>query len=57
VKKKRPEREERRRPLVEINLVADAKSRSANIARRGCALFSLLVAVIAASAAAFLGLH
>jgi len=55
-KKKRPEREERRRPLVEINLIADTKSRSP-MARRGCALFSILVAVVAASAAAFLGLH
>jgi hypothetical protein len=57
LKKKRPEREERRRSLVELNLIADTKSRSAGMARRGCSLFVLAAAVLAASAAAFLGLH
>ena len=57
MKRKRPERVERRRPLVEINLAAETKSRSASIARRGCALFATLAGVLAISAAAFLGLH
>lgn len=56
MKKKRLEREERRRPLVEINLVADIKSRPAKMARRGCALLPV-VAGLAALTAAFLGLH
>jgi hypothetical protein len=57
VKRKRPELVERRRPLVEINLAADTKSRPAMMARRGCALFGSVVALLAASAAAWLGLH
>jgi hypothetical protein len=57
VKRRHLEQEERRRPLVEVNLVAEPKSRSAIIARRGCALFGVLAAVLAASLAAFLGLH
>lgn len=56
MKKKGGERVERRRPLVEINLIADAKSRSARMARRGCALFASAVALLVAGAA-FLGLH
>jgi hypothetical protein len=56
MKKKRLERAERRRPLIEINLIADARSRSAKAARRGCALLPI-VAVLAASAAAGLGLR
>ena len=57
MKRKRPERVERRRPLVEINLIAEPKSRSTIIARRGCALFGILAGVLAASGGAFLGLH
>lgn len=57
MKKKRQERIERRRSLVEINLIPETKSRSATMAKRGCALFVLAAAALAASAAAFLGLH
>jgi hypothetical protein len=64
MKQKRPERVERRRQLLEINLVAEAKSGSARLARRGsarlarrgCALFGS-AALLAAAAATFLGLH
>jgi len=60
VKQKRQERVERRRTLVEINLVGEPRSRSATMARRarlGCALFGSGVAILAASGAVLLGLH
>ena len=60
MKQKRPEREERRRSLVEINLIGEPKSRSATMKRRarlGCAWFGSVAAILAASGAAFLGLH
>jgi hypothetical protein len=57
VKKRHLEQEERRRPLVEVNLIGEPKSRSAIITRRGCALFGVLAAALVASVAAFLGLH
>ena len=56
MKQRRVERVERRRQLVEINLIADAKTGSAILARRGCALFAP-AALLAASAAAILGLR
>jgi hypothetical protein len=56
MKQKRVERVERRRQLVEINLIADAKTGSTIRARRGCALFGS-AAILVASAALFLGLH
>jgi hypothetical protein len=60
VKKKRQQQVERRRPLVEINLIGEPKSRSATMARRarrGCVLFGSGAAILAASGAALLGLH
>jgi hypothetical protein len=57
MKQRRVERVERRRQLVEINLIADAKTGPTRIlGRRGCALFGS-AAILAASAVAFLGLH
>jgi hypothetical protein len=60
MKQKRQERVERRRPLVEINLIGEPKSRSATMARRarlGCSLFGSGAAILAAAGAALLGLH
>jgi hypothetical protein len=60
MKQKRQERVERRRQLVEVNLVGEPKSRSASVARRarlGCALFGTAAAILAASVAGLLGLH
>jgi hypothetical protein len=60
VKRKRQETEERRRSLVEVNLIAEPKSRSATMARRarlGCAWFGSGAALLAASGVALLGLH
>ena len=61
MKQKRPERVvERRRALVEFNLIGETKTRTASLKRRGCALFgssALLAAMVAAATAAFLGLH
>jgi hypothetical protein len=60
VKRKRQETEERRRSLVEVNLVGEPKSRSATMARRarlGCSLFGPGAALLAAVVAALLGLH
>jgi hypothetical protein len=57
MKRRHLEQAERRRPLVEVNLVTEPKSRSTIIARRGCALFGVLATVLVASLAAFLGLH
>lgn len=57
MKQKRVERVERRRQLVEINLVGDAKTGPTKIlARRGCALFGSAL-ILAATATVFLGLH
>ncbi len=58
MKQKRQERVERRRPLVEINLAGEPRSRSATMARRarlGCALLGS--AALAASLGALVGLH
>ena len=61
MKRKRVERIERRRALVEINLIGDSRSRPAAIGRRGCmSLISrnaALAVVLAALIAAHLGLH
>jgi hypothetical protein len=57
MKRKVPERVERRRPLVEINLIGEPRARSARLKRRGCALFGTSVALMAIAVAAFLGLH
>jgi len=58
MKRKRLDRVERRRPLVEINLIAGTKARPARIARSGCArLFASVAAFFVGSAAAYLGLH
>ncbi len=61
MKRKRPERlVERRRALVEFNLIGDPKTRAAILKRRGCALFgssAVVAGLLAAAAAAFLGLH
>jgi hypothetical protein len=60
MKHKRQERVERRRSLVEINLIGEPRSRSASVARRarlGCALFGSGAAILAASGATLLGLH
>ncbi len=71
MKAKRQERVERRRPLVEINLAVDSrtrpswppksklsspKKRSSILGRLGCGLFGSAV-VVAAAAAGYLGLH
>jgi hypothetical protein len=56
MKRKRVETVERRRQLVEINLIAEAKSGPTILVRRGCALFGSAL-VLAASATVFLGLH
>jgi hypothetical protein len=60
MKHKRPEQVERRRQLVEINLIGEPRSRSATRARRarlGCSLFGSGAVILAASGAALLGLH
>jgi hypothetical protein len=57
MKQKRLERVERRRPLVEINLIGDPKNRADILKRRGCALFGTSVALMAIAVATFLGLH
>jgi hypothetical protein len=56
MKRKRVERVERRRQLVEINLLAEAKAGPTTLARRGCGLFGSAF-ILAASAALFVGLH
>jgi hypothetical protein len=58
MKPKRPERVERRRPLVEMNLLSErTKGRLAG-RRRGCINpFAFLVLVLAAVLADWFGLH
>ena len=60
MKRKQKQIEERRRALLEFNLIGEPKSRSVKVARKGCALFgsgSILLAVLVALAAAYLGLR
>lgn len=56
-KPRRAERTERRRPLAEINLLTESRSRPV-MARRGCShLFGLLAATLAVTIALWAGLH
>jgi hypothetical protein len=59
VKRKQKQLEERRRALLEFNLIGEPKSRSVKSARRGCALFGsgTILTLLAALAAAYPGLH
>jgi hypothetical protein len=60
MKRKQKQIEERRRALLEFNLIGEPKSRSVKKARKGCALFGsggILAVALAALAAAYLGLH
>jgi uncharacterized OsmC-like protein len=58
VKQKRPERVERRRRLVEINLIAErAKRAREGASRRGCLPWSVLLIALASCAAIAAGLH
>jgi len=59
MKRKQKQIEERRRALLEFNLIGEPKSRSVKSARRGCALFGsgTILALLAALIAAYLGLH
>lgn len=60
MKRKQKQLEERRRVLLEFNLIGEPKSRSVKSARKGCAVFGsggILALVLAALTAAYLGLH
>ena len=60
MKRKQKQIEERRRALLEFNLIGEPKPRSAKVARKGCALFgsgAVLAGMLAVSGAALLGLH
>ena len=55
--RKRQESVERRRPLLEMNLIGESKSRSAG-RRKGCLPFTTIVVVgVAVAAAVAAGLH
>jgi len=56
MKRKRPQQEERRRPLADLNLIGQPKGIA--VRRRGClALFGLILLLGAAAASIGLGLH
>lgn len=58
MKQKRPERVERRRTLVEINLIAERAKRARDgAAKRGCLPWFVLVMALASCAAIAAGLH
>jgi hypothetical protein len=60
VKRKQKQIEERRRALLEFNLIGEPKPRSIKTARRGCGIFGaggILAVLLAAVAAAYLGLY
>ena len=60
MKRKQKQIEERRRALLEFNLIGEPKARSVKAARKGCALFgsgTIVAALLAALATAYLGLH
>jgi hypothetical protein len=56
MKRKQQQREERRRPLAELNLLGETKRQA--VRRRGCtSLFGSILLVVAAGVAGGLGLH
>ena len=56
MKRKRPQQEERRRPLADLNLIGDEKG--PNVRRKGCmSLFGSILLFGAAAASIGLGLH
>ena len=58
MKQKRPERVERRRTLVEINLIGErAKRAKEGVARRGCMPWAILVVALYSAATLAAGLH
>jgi hypothetical protein len=58
VKQKRPERVERRRTLVEINLIGErAKRAKDRVARRGCMPWAVLVVALGSASALAAGLY
>jgi hypothetical protein len=56
MKRKRPQHEQRRRPLAELNLLGEPKRLS--VRRKGCAsLFGSILLLVAAAVSIGLGLH
>jgi len=56
MKRKRPQQEERRRPLADLNLIGEPRGLA--VRRRGClSLFGSLLLLSAAAASIGLGLH
>jgi len=56
MKRKRPEQQERRRPLADLNLVGETRRQA--VRRRGCAsLFGSILLLGAAAVTVGLGLH
>lgn len=56
MKRKRQQREERRRPLAELNLLLETKRQTAP--RKGCtSLFGSILLLVAAALSIGLGLH
>lgn len=57
MKQRQPGRVERRRSLVELNLIADRVKDRARPRRRGCLPFTMLGLVLAVTLTAVMGLH
>jgi hypothetical protein len=58
VKQKRPERVERRRTLVEINLIGERVKRGKEgVPKRGCMPWAILVVALGSGASLAVGLH
>jgi len=58
VKQKRPERIERRRTLVEINLIGERSKRTKDrVAKRGCMPWAILVVALSSASTLAAGLH
>jgi len=56
VKPKRPQQEDRRRPLADLNLIGETRRQA--VRRRGCAsLFGSVLLLVAGAVSIGLGLH
>jgi hypothetical protein len=57
VKQKRPDRVDRRRNLVEINLISERTRARSHVSRLGCLPFAVTLLAVGSALAAWLGLR
>jgi hypothetical protein len=57
MRQKRPDRVDRRRSLVEMNLISERKKARSSVSRRGCVPFAVLLLAVGSALTAWLGLR